>query len=156
MPLLRDYVAEHERAVNLGGDAVRALDAGHLDRARELLAAMSKELEAHWRGEEDGLFAMMASDDLYAEHIAPLVREHRELASLLESVELADPRDQARVRTAIHELHGHIAKEEDGLFPASLTALGGEDWDSAIEAWQRAHPGRHLIADAHDRHSWPS
>ena len=28
MPLLRDYVAEHERAVNLGGAAVQALDRG--------------------------------------------------------------------------------------------------------------------------------
>jgi iron-sulfur cluster repair protein YtfE (RIC family) len=155
MPLLRDYIAEHERALNLGGDAVRALDAGLLDRARELLTAMGDELGSHWRGEEDGLFAAMGSDELYAEHIGPLVDEHRELALLLESVDLADPHDQARVRQAIHELHGHIAKEEDGLFPASLTALGGADWDAAMEAWQLAHPGRHLIADAHDHPSWP-
>ena len=26
MPLLRDYIAEHERVVNLGGAAVRVLD----------------------------------------------------------------------------------------------------------------------------------
>jgi iron-sulfur cluster repair protein YtfE (RIC family) len=117
---------------------------------------MSEELESHWRGEEDGLFAAMGSDELYAEHIAPLVQEHRELALLLESVDLVNPRDQARVRQAIHDLHGHIAKEEDGLFPASLTALSGEHWDAAIQAWQRAHPGRNLIADAHNQHSWPS
>jgi hypothetical protein len=35
MPLSRDYIAEHERAMNLGGDAVRALDRGDYDRARE-------------------------------------------------------------------------------------------------------------------------
>ena len=149
MPLLRDYIAEHERAVNHGGDAVRALDHGDLGRARELLAAMAEELGSHWRGEEEGLFAVMGSDELYAEHIAPLVREHRELQALLGSVELADPRDQDRVRRAVHDLHEHIAKEEDGLFPASLTALGGDDWDRAMGAWQRAHPGRDLIADAH-------
>ena len=26
MPLLRDYIAEHERAINFGGDAVRAIE----------------------------------------------------------------------------------------------------------------------------------
>ena len=43
------------------------------------------------------------------------------------------------------DLHEHIAKEEDGLFPASLTELDGEDWDTAIDAWHRAHPGQPMI-----------
>ena len=149
MPLLRDYVAEHERVVNLGGAAVRALDRGDPGHASELLAAMGEELTSHWRGEEDGLFAVMRRDELYSQHIAPLVREHRELATLLASLDLSDADDQNRVRQAVDDLHGHIAKEEDGLFPASLTALGGEDWDAAMAAWQQAHPDRHLIADAH-------
>ncbi|MEO7235159.1 MAG: hemerythrin domain-containing protein [Lapillicoccus sp.] len=149
MPLLRDYIAEHERAVNLGGAAVRALDAGDPSRARELLAAMAEELASHWRGEEGGLFAVMEKDELFAEHIAPLVREHRELAGLLESADLSDLDDQDRVRHAVDDLHEHIAKEEDGLFPASLTALAGDEWDAAMAAWQQAHPDRQLIADAH-------
>ena len=83
IPLLRDYIAEHERAMNHGGDAVRALDRAEHDRARRLLAAMAEELRSHWRGEEKGLFAVMGRDELYAKHIAPLVREHRELEALL-------------------------------------------------------------------------
>ena len=47
MPLLRDYTAEHERAVNLGGDAVRALDAGDSARAQDLAGRMAEELRAH-------------------------------------------------------------------------------------------------------------
>jgi iron-sulfur cluster repair protein YtfE (RIC family) len=147
MPLLRDYIAEHERATNLGGDAVRALDRGDLDRARRLLKDMASELRSHWQGEENGLFAVMGGEDLYAAHIEPLIREHRELEVLLETVDLADAEDQQKVRTAVFELHEHIAKEEDGLFPASLTALGGEEWDAAIAAWQQAHPDVHLIGD---------
>lgn len=147
MPLLRDYVAEHERAVNLGGAAVRALDRGDSGRAGELLAAMGEELRSHWRGEEDGLFAVLGQDELYAEHIAPLVHEHRELAALLESVDLSEPRDQDRVRRAVDDLHEHIAKEEDGLFPASLTTLSGRDWDEAIAAWYVAHPGAAMMTD---------
>ncbi|MET7856158.1 hypothetical protein ABZS81_02775 [Streptomyces sp. NPDC005318] len=38
------------------------------------------------------------------------------------------------------ELHRHIAKEEDGLFPVSLTALTGDDWNRAMAAWRDAHP----------------
>jgi hemerythrin-like domain-containing protein len=149
MPLLRDFIAEHERAVNLGGAAVRALDQGEHGRAGELLTAMSAELESHWQGEEDGLFAAMRTDELFSQHIAPLVQEHRDLAALLRSVDLSDPEDRDRVRRAVDDLHEHIAKEEDGLFPASLTALGGEEWDAAMAAWQQAHPDRQLIADAH-------
>lgn len=146
MPLLRDYIAEHERAVDHGREAVRALDRGELDVARRRLGEMFEELRSHWQGEENGLFAVMHADELYAEHIDPLVAEHRELAAFLEVVDLADPADQARVRKEIEELYVHIAKEEDGLFPAALTALDGPDWDAAMAGWQDAHPGRHMIS----------
>lgn len=91
MPLLRDYIAEHERAINFGGEAVRAIDRGELARARHLLAEMATELAAHWLGEETGLFRVMSREEMYAEHIAPLVREHRELAELLATVESPQP-----------------------------------------------------------------
>ena len=149
MPLLRDYIAEHERVVNLGGEAVRALDRGDHGRAGDLLEAMAGELESHWQGEEDGLFAVMRKDELYSQYIAPLVHEHRDLATLLQSVDMSVPVDRDRVRRAVHELHDHIAKEEDGLFPASLTALSGEEWDAAMAAWQQAHPDQQLISDAY-------
>jgi hemerythrin-like domain-containing protein len=147
MPLIRDYIAEHERATDLAGDAVRALDRGDLDTAREFLAGMEAVLSSHWQGEENGLFRVMQGEQIYAEYIAPLVEEHRELAALLASVDVADPEDRQRIRLAVVELHEHISKEEDGLFPASLTALSGDEWNSAMQAWQEAHPGHSMIAD---------
>lgn len=146
IPLLRDYIAEHERVLDLGGEAVRAIDRGELDAARRLLAEMATELTAHWRGEEDGLFAVMMHDDLFAEHIVPLMREHRELDEFLATVDIGGPAGQQAVREAVDELYEHISKEEDGLFPAALTSLSGDEWDAAIAAWQQAHPGRRLIA----------
>ncbi len=147
MPLIRDFIAEHERATNLGGDAVRALDRGELDLAGDLLRSMLGELRPHWQGEEDGLFAVLGRAEAYREHIDPLVREHRELDQLLTTVDLSLPADQDRVRAAVFELHQHIAKEEDGLFPASLTALDGEEWDASMRAWQAAHPGATMIGE---------
>jgi iron-sulfur cluster repair protein YtfE (RIC family) len=141
MPLIRDFVAEHERATTLGGDAVRALDHLELAEARRLLDAMLEELLSHWQGEENGLFTMMGKEQEYADYIAPLVVEHRELEELLTTVDLGDPAGRERVRVAVAELEEHISKEEDGLFPAALIALDGSEWDAAMAAWAQAHPG---------------
>ena len=43
------------------------------------------------------------------------------------------------------DLYEHISKEEDGLFPASLTSLSGDEWDAAMDAWHEAHPGTRMI-----------
>jgi iron-sulfur cluster repair protein YtfE (RIC family) len=147
IPLIRDYIAEHERATDLAGDTVRAIEHGDLETAQRSMTRMSAELTSHWQGEENGLFRIMRREQDYAEYIANLVLEHRQLADLLAAVDIADPRDQEKLRTAMAELLEHISKEEDGLFPASLTALTGRDWDAAFAAWSRAHPGEHLISD---------
>ncbi|MFJ7268730.1 hemerythrin domain-containing protein [Streptomyces sp. NPDC099050] len=144
IPLIKEFIAEHEAVANAGGDALRALDAGDLGRARALVTEMTAVLLAHWKGEEDGLFTVMEQDPEYAPHIAALVAEHRELAAFLAGADLADPADAAALRRAVEELHHHIAKEEDGLFPASLTALTGDDWDLSIKAWRAAHPDGEL------------
>ena len=146
VPLLRDYIAEHELAINFGGEAVRAIDRGDLARARHLLSEMATQLAAHWQGEETGLFQVMSRDDLYAEHIAPLVQEHRELGELLATVDISQPDGQQAIRNAVSDLYLHISKEEDGLFPASLTALSGDEWDASMNAWHAAHPGRRMIS----------
>ena len=147
MPLLRDYIAEHERVINHGGSVVRALDSGDRDVARTELAAMAAELQTHWRGEENGLFAVMGSDDLIAGHITPLIAEHRDLAALLASVDLDLSTDRDRFKAAFGHLYDHVAKEEDGLFPAALTTLDGDQWDAAIAAWREAHPGCPMIGE---------
>lgn len=144
IPLIKEFIAEHEAVTDAAGDALRALDSGNRARAQTLVADMTAVLLAHWKGEEDGLFAVMEQDPEYAGYIEALVREHRELAAFLSRADLTDPADVAALRAAVEELHHHIAKEEDGLFPASLTALTGEDWDLSIAAWRTAHPGGDL------------
>ncbi|MFZ3473700.1 hemerythrin domain-containing protein [Streptomyces sp. 4.24] len=144
IPLIKEFIAEHEAVTDAAGDALRALDQGDLAKARALVSEMTAVLLAHWKGEEDGLFEVMGQDPEYAGYIAALVGEHRELAAFLARADLSDGADAAALRRAVDELHHHIAKEEDGLFPASLTALTGDDWDLSIAAWRAAHPGGEL------------
>jgi hemerythrin-like domain-containing protein len=148
MPLIRDYVAEHERASDLGDHAIRAIDQGDLGAAEEFLDAMEQVLQRHWQGEENGIFqAMAAREAQYADYVAPLVVEHRELAELLATVDLSDPADQQRLRVAFELLAEHISKEEDGLFPAAVVTMGGAEWDASVAAWSEAHPGEKMLPD---------
>lgn len=141
IPLIKEFIAEHESVTDTAGAALRALDDGDRALVPDLVARMERELVAHWQGEEQGLFAVMSADPEYAGYIDALVREHRELGAFLRGIDLSSAEDIARLREAVAELHHHIAKEEDGLFPASLTALTGEEWDRAMGAWREAHPG---------------
>jgi iron-sulfur cluster repair protein YtfE (RIC family) len=148
MPLIRDYVAEHERASDLGDRAIRAIDQGDLGAARDFVAVMARELQRHWKGEENGIFRVMAArEEQYADYVAPLIVEHRELEELLATVDVSDPADQQRLRVAFEQLTEHISKEEDGLFPASVVTMGGAEWDTSVAAWSEAHPGEKMITD---------
>ncbi|MGP3689170.1 hemerythrin domain-containing protein [Streptomyces sp. IBSNAI002] len=144
IPLIKEFIAEHETVTNAAGDALRALDTGDVPRAQALLSTMTAVLLAHWKGEEDGLFAVMSTDPEYAPYIEALIAEHRGLAAFLSRADLTTPADVHTFRQAMDDLHHHIAKEEDGLFPASLTALTGDDWNHSIKAWQSAHPQSEL------------
>jgi len=146
MPSIRDFVAEHEQALGCADDILRALDRRDGRTVTRLLGQMHALLRAHWQGEENGIFQVMAArEQQYADYVRPLVAEHRELAQLLASVDVTTADGEQAVRAAFGELRGHIRREEDGLFPASLTALAGGDWDAAMRAWQDAHPGEDLI-----------
>jgi len=147
MPLIRDFVAEHEQALDCADDILRALDRRDWRTVTHLLGQLHALLRPHWQGEENGIFQVMAArEQQYADYVRPLIAEHRELAQLLASVDVTTADGEQAVRVAFDELRGHIRREEDGLFPASLTALAGDDWDAAMQAWRDAHPGEDLIS----------
>ena len=67
--------------------------------------------------------------------------------AVLARLDVTSAEDQARLRHEVDELRIHISKEEDGIFPVTLVELSGPEWDAAIAAWERAHPGRTLDLD---------
>lgn len=140
IPLIKEFIAEHEATLELAEDAAAALRDGAVLRARGRLDLLVRQLEAHWRGEEDGLFAAMYEDPQYTAYLDELVTDHARLRALLGEADPAVGLDRARLLAAFDELRVHIAKEEDGLFPAALTALSGEQWDASMAAWRLAHP----------------
>lgn len=139
IPLLRDLIVEHEQVTDLAAALTEAIRRSDRLMATVLMARIAEQLDCHWRGEEDGLFREMRQDREYQQYIDELAAEHRELRNLLSTADLAIPGDRQRIVAAMAALHDHIAKEEDGLFPASLTAMSGEQWDRSIAAWQTAH-----------------
>ena len=147
IPLIRDYIAEHEHVLDLGERALEEMGRGELDDAQATVDQMRAELRSHWQGEEDGVFALMRGDELYRQHIDPLIAEHRELDELLRTMDVRDEHQLAVLQEQVAELRVHISKEEDGIFPVTLVEFSGPEWDAAIDAWQRAHPGQQLIQD---------
>ena len=147
IPLIRDYIAEHEHVLDLGERALEEMGRGALDDAQATVDQMRAELRSHWQGEEDGVFALMRGDELYRQHIDPLIAEHRELDELLRTMDVREEHQLAVLQEQVAELRVHISKEEDGIFPVTLVEFSGPEWDAAIDAWQRAHPGQQLIQD---------
>ncbi len=147
IPLIRDYIAEHELVLDLGTRALEEAGRGALDEAQTTVAEMRAELLTHWQGEEEGVFALMRGDELYRQHIDPLIAEHRELDALLARLDVTVAADRVRLRDEMDELRIHISKEEDGIFPVRVVEFSGPEWDAAIAAWERAHPGRTITVD---------
>ena len=147
IPLIRDYIAEHEHVLDLGERALEEMGRGALDDAQATVDQMRADLRSHWQGEEDGVFALMRGDELYRQHIDPLIAEHRELDELLRTMDVRDEHQLAVLQEQVAELRVHISKEEDGIFPVTLVEFSGPEWDAAIDAWRRAHPGQQLIQD---------
>lgn len=127
------FMAEHEHIVN----HLTALRGALEDPARRRAAAeeLAAHLLPHVRAEEVGLFAVMARDDVFTDHIAQLCSEHAELDELLARVADGEVALYPRFEDALRE---HINREDNGLFPAAAIHLGGPEWDEVERLTPRA------------------
>ena len=126
--LIARFSTEHDAIVNAAGVLRRAIDSGDLRGVPGAAADLTGLLERHTRDEERTLFAEMAEDPEFSEHIAHLSGEHREIEAQLA---LLGTGDVAAVHRLNDLLRNHIDKEENGLFPAAAIALDGAAWDRA-------------------------
>jgi hemerythrin-like domain-containing protein len=100
----------------------------------ELARQIAAILGPHTEVEERGLFPALAGD--FPEQVAGLEAEHRRIEMVLGAAAAGTPTDPAwpdRLIATLHLLREHILKEQDGVFPAALAALGTSDWE-AVDA----------------------
>lgn len=134
-------MAEHEELINASGDLRQACDRGDRAAITTCTQALTALLTPHTRAEEGGLFAVLAEDPEFTDHVHGLCAEHDQIDTLLAAVTAAAQApttgdaeaDRATRRTAYdafeHLLRRHIDHEDNGLFPAAAIAFAGPEWD---------------------------
>lgn len=146
VPAIAQLTSEHDEIRAVARDAAMAARSrdhqGAVIAARQLLDL----LEPHSAIEERGLFPAMAAE--FGAHTSSLTGDHRRIErALAEIASSAQPSDgwAERLDTTLAELFEHILREQDGLFPATLSVLTPAQWDALdavraeISAPQRAH-----------------
>lgn len=131
------FSTEHDELVNVTGLLRRAVAAGRTEEVPGLVDDVARLLHPHTDAEEVGLFAVLRRDEDFTGHIDTLCGEHVDLDALLARIRAGETGLVDRFDT---ELRSHIQREENGLFPASLTTLGGAEWEEVDELTAAASP----------------
>ncbi len=138
-----ELTREHDHVVNLISEVRAAVAGRDAARAADLTRQIAVVLGPHTEVEERGLFPALAGD--FPDHVTALRAEHRRIEAVLAEAADRTPSDPgwpARLIDTLDLLREHILKEQDGVFPAALTTLRGDDWD-AVDAI-RARVGTRL------------
>ncbi|MEV6348069.1 hemerythrin domain-containing protein [Actinoplanes sp. NPDC051851] len=128
---IKRLTEEHDTVVNLISFVQTAHTAGDRDRMAALARQISRVLGPHTAVEENGLFPLMKAD--FPGQIAALEDEHRLVEKVLGEASVGTPADPDwpdRLVATLDLLRDHILKEQDGVFPAALTSLSGDDWET--------------------------
>ncbi len=140
-----ELTREHDLVVTLIGGVRAAHAAADAIRMADLARRITAVLDPHTQVEEHGLFPALV--DEFPDHVAALEAEHRRIEAVLGEAADGTPDDPtwpARLVTVLDVLREHILKEQDGVFPAALTTLRTDDWET-IDA-VRARVGSLLSA----------
>ncbi|HYN68076.1 MAG TPA: hemerythrin domain-containing protein [Ornithinibacter sp.] len=124
------FMREHVDIINATGVLRRAAETGDPTRVHEAVSTLRTLLDPHTEAEEAGLFAVLAEDPEFTEHVRGLCTEHVTLADLLDRV---DAGSHGLVPTLERFLRAHIDREENGLFPAAAIAFAGPEWGRVAE-----------------------
>ena len=131
-----ELTREHDAALEHVRNAEHAAAAGDLPATLAACAALDLLLVPHTAVEEEAVFPALARE--YPAHVAVLVDEHRIVHGALAELAAGPTGAWAqRLGNALAVLRAHIAKEQDGLFPASLTSLTTADWEQAESVRRR-------------------
>lgn len=121
------FMAEHVAIVNASGTLHRACTEGDAARVVAAADALAALLHPHTTAEEAGLFALLAQDEEFTDHVRSLCAEHTDLDAALTRIRQGDHDSSPSFNRA---LRLHIDREENGLFPAAAVAFAGPEWET--------------------------
>ena len=120
------FMAEHVEIVNASGTLGRACAGDDPARVAYAADALAQLLHPHTTAEERGLFALLAEDPEFTDHVASLCAEHADLDAGLARIRAGE---HASYPSFDRSLRLHIDREENGLFPAAAVAFAGPEWE---------------------------
>lgn len=120
------FMAEHVEIVNASGTLRRACEGGDPEAVVTAADALGRLLDPHTGAEEVGLFAVLAEDEEFTEHVRGLCAEHTALDAALAAIRAGDHASYPAFDLALRH---HIDREENGLFPAAAIAFAGMEWE---------------------------
>ena len=120
------FMREHVDIINATGELRRSAAADDPVRVRAAATTLRGLLDPHTVAEETGLFAVLAEDLEFTDHVHGLCGEHLTLGGLLDRIE-AGAHDLVPEFEQL--LRAHIDREENGLFPAAAIAFAGPEWE---------------------------
>lgn len=139
IPVIGELTAEHDAVVALISLVRRDLARDDRYAAARTTRDIAAILAPHTVVEEQGLFPLMA--DEFPGHIEALRGEHAQIHAVLAESALTVPDDPAwpsRLLATLEILREHILKEQDGVFPASLSVLDADGWEQVESLRDRA------------------
>lgn len=139
-------MAEHDELVNLSGHLQRAGDSGDRAAVEAALDLMVEHLGPHTGAEETGLFTVLRRNPDFTDHVDGLCGEHVSLDELAGRIRGGE---HGLIHDFVELLREHMAKEDNGLFPAAAIELDGPDWEEAIELTTAAAAAEHSHTHAH-------
>ena len=132
------FMAEHVDIINEILDHVWNYDFGGDGAVVAPPSALAGRQQPHPGAEEAGLFAVLAEDEEFTEHVGSLCAEHTALDAALAAVRGGDHASFPAFELALRH---HIDREENGLFPAAAIAFAGMEWER-VTALTPAAPSR--------------
>lgn len=139
---IRELTREHDAVVAEIAEVRSLLRKDDVQGAATTARRIAEILEPHTAVEEGALFPLMAEE--FPDHIEALEREHRLVEGVLAEAASGTPADPdwpARLTSALDLLRDHILKEQDGVFPASLSVVDTEGWEQVEAVRARAGSG---------------
>jgi hemerythrin-like domain-containing protein len=133
------FMREHVEIINAGGALRRAAATGDTEHVHESVVTLRSLLGPHAAAEEAGLFAVLAEDAEFTDHVRALCGEHDSLHDLLDQV---DAGSHGLVPDLEKKLRLHIDREENGLFPAAAIAFAGPEWERVVALTPAEEPVR--------------